>query len=85
MRVIELLTQGGAEVEYFDFLVPSIELMGRTQKSVVLDADADAYDLVVSLVPHRASDLEPFIGRGVAIFDAAGTLAGRSGANIEHL
>ena len=85
VRVIELLTQGGAEVEYFDFLVPSIELMGRTQKSVVLDADADAYDLVVSLVPHRASDLEPFIERGVAIFDAAGTLAGRSGANIEHL
>jgi len=85
VRVIELLTQGGAEVEYFDFLVPSIELMGRTQKSVVLDADADAYDLVVSLVPHRASDLEPFIERGVAIFDAAGTLAGRSGPNIEHL
>jgi hypothetical protein len=51
----------------------------------VLDADADTYDLVVSLVPHRASDLEPFIERGVAIFDAAGTLAGRSGANIEHL
>lgn len=86
LRVIELLEQTGAIVEYADPLVSTVEVRGQERKAVnvAIDADLERFDVVVILV-RGTWRLEKFLARGVPIFDAAGTLVGVSAGSVDHL
>jgi len=86
VRVMELLRDAGAEVEFSDPLVASLELAGREQKAVALDPEAlEAYDLVVVLVRNPAWPVEAVLAAGVPTFDAVNALGEPSGATHERL
>lgn len=84
LRVMELLAESGAAVEYADPLISSVRLDGRELKSVSLaNADPADFDLVVVLVANDYPELERFTGQGVPVFDAAHAVP--AGPAVEHL
>lgn len=86
VRVMELLDDAGAQVDYADPLVESLTLRGRELEGVPLDADAvRTYDLVVVLVRNPAWPVEAVLGCGVPTFDAVDALGRPSGAAHERL
>ena len=85
VRVIELLTEAGADVRYHDPRVPiiqfghegrlSAELVGRELKSVDLDrAEIAAADVVVILVAHPELPAELLTDSAPLLFDAVNAL-----------
>jgi UDP-N-acetyl-D-glucosamine dehydrogenase len=86
LRVMELLRQAGAEVDYSDEVIPSIEIAGTERKSVDLAAiDPAAYDLVAVLSATRGLDLDRFLAAGVPVFDAARALESPAPGDVERL
>lgn len=86
LRVMELLCQAGAEVDYSDDVIPSVELAGAERKSVELAAaDPAAYDLVAVLSARRGLDLDRFLAAGVPVFDAARALETPALGDVERL
>jgi UDP-N-acetyl-D-glucosamine dehydrogenase len=86
VRVMELLVDAGADVDFADPLVASLELAGREHKAVPIDPDAlDPYDLIVVLVRNPAWPVEGIVAAGVPIFDAVNALGHPSGTTHERL
>jgi UDP-N-acetyl-D-glucosamine dehydrogenase len=86
VRVMELLDDAGARVEFCDPLVPSLTLHGRELKAVPLDAVTfDDYDLVVVLVRNPAWPVDRVVSAGVPTFDAVDALGMPTGARHERL
>jgi UDP-N-acetyl-D-glucosamine dehydrogenase len=83
VRVIELLEQRGAAVQFADPHVVEAEIGGRLRKSIEMEGlELSCYDLVVVLVPHREWSAEKILTAGVPVFDAAGAFRG---CECEHL
>ncbi len=86
IRVMELLTDAGAEVEFSDPLVAEIELRTGAQKASSLDDIRwSDFDLVVVLGGAPDIDLEGLVQAGVPMFDAVNAFGGRSGSLHERL
>jgi UDP-N-acetyl-D-glucosamine dehydrogenase len=84
IRVMELLSEAGADVAYTDPAVPAIRVGGAELKSVpASSADPAEYDLVAVLVAGTEGTLASFTGRGVPVFDAAHVLP--AGEHVERL
>jgi UDP-N-acetyl-D-glucosamine dehydrogenase len=87
LRVMELLTDFGADVDFCDPLVSSVQLAGQEIKSVALaSADPADYRLVAVLVARSSDvDLDRFLTGGVPVFDAAHALPWPAGGDVERL
>ncbi len=86
LRVIELLEERGAAVQFVDPYVTEAPIRGRQRKSIDLDdLDVSAYDVVVVLVPHREWPVETVIDAGVPVFDAVGAFREHRRVHVETL
>lgn len=85
IRVMELLEEAGAQVEYSDPYVPSFELRGTERKSFALgDAPMAGFDLAVALVACAEWPLAELDAAGVPVFDAVNA-GGGGGEHRERL
>jgi UDP-N-acetyl-D-glucosamine dehydrogenase len=85
IRVMELLEDAGAQVEYVDRHVPSLMLGGRERKSFpVSDVAAGGFDVGVVLVAERDWPLAELDDAGVPVFDAVNA-GGGGGQHRERL
>ncbi|HUP71168.1 MAG TPA: nucleotide sugar dehydrogenase [Acidimicrobiales bacterium] len=85
VRVIELLEEAGAEVDYADPRVPSLAIGGRERKAVeVSDEVVRRADLVAVLVGHPWP-VDLIVASGTPVFDAVNATTGRRATNIERL
>jgi UDP-N-acetyl-D-glucosamine dehydrogenase len=86
VRVMELLEQEGAHVEYCDPLAHTLALRGVEHAAVPLDAlEYDRYDLVVMLVRNAAWPVDTILASGVPTFDAVNALDTSNGPTHERL
>jgi len=83
IRVMELLEDAGARVEYADAHVPTLTLRGTQRKSFPLsDAVTAGFDLAVVLVGDPSWPLDELDASGVPVFDAVN--AGGGGGNLRE-
>jgi UDP-N-acetyl-D-glucosamine dehydrogenase len=86
VRVMELLHDVGAHVDFCDPLVPALTLRGTERKAVSLDsARFGDYDLIVVLVRNPAWPVAAVLAAGVPTFDAVNALGAHTGALHERL
>jgi len=86
LRVMELLTAEGAQVEFCDPLVSTLVLDGTERTAVpIAEADFDAYDLVVVLVRNPAWPTDAVLASSTPTFDAVNALGAPDGATHERL
>ncbi|MCZ7525032.1 MAG: nucleotide sugar dehydrogenase [Acidimicrobiia bacterium] len=86
VRLVELLEEHGAEVDYADPHVPSARIGGRDRKAVELrDGVLERYDLVTVLVAHPEWDAASVVAAGVPVFDAVNLTAGHAAEWVERL
>jgi UDP-N-acetyl-D-glucosamine dehydrogenase len=86
VRVMQLLEQEGARVEFCDPLVERLTLGGVERKAVPLDDVVFAdYDLVVALVRNQAWPVDAVTSAGVPVFDAVNALGTPTSAQHERL
>ncbi len=87
IRVMELLEQSGAVVDFSDPRVDAIAFAGGERKSVPLTEDVVGdHDVVVILVGHPEWPLDMIVASGVPVFDAIGATIGRpEGPALERL
>ena len=70
IRVMELLTQKGAEVAYIDPNVPSIKVNGCALAGLQLDTNSlGDFDAVIILVPHEGIDLAQILDNAKLVID----------------
>jgi UDP-N-acetyl-D-glucosamine dehydrogenase len=85
IRVMELLEDAGARVEYADPHVPTLTLHGTQRKSFPLsDAQRAGFDLAVVLVGAPDWPLDELDAAGVPVFDAVNA-GGGGGRHRERL
>jgi UDP-N-acetyl-D-glucosamine dehydrogenase len=86
VRVMTLLEQEGALVDYCDPLVPQLTIGDVTRKPVSLDPlSLDGFDLVVVLVRNPAWPVEAVVASGVPVFDAVNAFGPLPGPHRERL
>ena len=86
VRVMEMLEDAGARVEFSDPLVHSLTLHGTVRDAVGIDtASFGDYDLIVALVRNPVWPRDAVLGAGVPVFDAVNALAGEPGETYERL
>jgi UDP-N-acetyl-D-glucosamine dehydrogenase len=86
VRVMELLEDAGAQMEFADPLVGTLTLHGTPRKGVDLsEVTLGDYDLIVALVRNPAWPTEALLGAGVPVFDAVNALAGAPSDTYERL
>lgn len=85
IRVMELLEDAGAKVEYTDRLVPTLTFHDRQRKSFPLgDVVTAGFDAAVVLVADEGWPLDELDGAGVRVFDAVNA-GGEGGGHRERL
>jgi UDP-N-acetyl-D-glucosamine dehydrogenase len=85
-RVMELLEEAGAMVEYSDPLVPEITLPSGRRKSVPLAAvPFRSFDIVVVLTTDPGWPVDDLVASGVPIFDTVNALGPPKAAFHERL
>jgi UDP-N-acetyl-D-glucosamine dehydrogenase len=86
VRVMELLADVGANVDFCDPLVPALSLNGNERKAVPLDTvEFDDYDLVVVLVRNPAWPVDAVLEAGLPVFDAVNALGTPRSPHHERL
>ncbi len=84
--IINRLQGFGAEVEYHDPFVKTLEHEGVALASVPLTGDRIAgADLVLITTPHKSMDFDLIVERARLIFDSRNALKGRSSPKIRRL
>jgi nucleotide sugar dehydrogenase len=79
LKVIERLARQGAEISYYDPLVPSIVVGGSAMESVELDdATLQAQDIVVVLVAQEGVAWDQVARSSALVFDCCNALKQRS-------
>ena len=85
IRVMELLSDAGAQVDYADPHVPALSLGGAHRKSFpIADIAGSQFDLVVVLVADAGWPLDELDAAGIPVFDAVNA-GGGGGRNRERL
>ncbi len=86
IRVMELLVQAGARVEFADPLVDELEVSGERHKAVAIGpAMAAGFDLVVVLVAHSQWAELRALPDTAPVFDAVGAIEARGHPAYERL
>jgi UDP-N-acetyl-D-glucosamine dehydrogenase len=86
VRVMELLEEAGAQVDFSDPLSRVLTLRGTERTSVDLtDTPLDGYDVIVALVRNPAWPRDAVLDSGVPVFDAVNALAGTPSETYERL
>lgn len=86
LRVLEEILARGARVAYHDALVPTLELAGRTVRSVPLTAEEIAtVDAVLLLAPHTTVDYDLVIREASLVVDTHSGLNPRTGPNVVNV
>jgi UDP-N-acetyl-D-glucosamine dehydrogenase len=86
VRVMELLEQEGAQVDFSDPLVVELSIGGSRHKAMPLDAlSLDDVDLVVVLVRNSAWPVDAILESRVPVFDAVNALGAPCGPCHERL
>ena len=86
VRVMELLEDAGAQVEFADPLVHSLTVHDTAHHSIELNpASLADYDLIVVLVRNSAWPVDAVLGAGVPVFDAVNALGGAPSETYERL
>ncbi|MFC1942396.1 nucleotide sugar dehydrogenase [Chloroflexota bacterium] len=86
LKLIQLLREKGARVDYNDPYVPTVELDGDTLASVELtDERLSSADCVVIATDHGCYDIERIASLSRLIFDSRGTTRGFNNRNIVRL
>jgi len=88
LRLMELLEDGGATVEFVDPHVVEAVVGGRARKAMAMaEVKLDAYDLVVVCVAHKELPLAEVVESGVPVFDAVGATRGlpTAAGSVERL
>lgn len=86
LKVIELLLKDGAEVEYHDVFVPSVEISGRKLRSVDLTGDkVQEADCVVLLTDHSELPYQMIAEKADLILDTRNAFKNFNSANIFRL
>jgi UDP-N-acetyl-D-glucosamine dehydrogenase len=86
LRLMELLEERGAVVQFVDPYVTDAPVGGRLRKALELDGlDVRAYDVIVVLVPHPDWPADEILAAGVPVFDAVGAFRGREREHLEVL
>ena len=86
LRVMELLEERGAVVQFVDPHVSEAPVGGRMRKGLELDGlDLRPYDVIVVLVAHPDWEVDGLLATGVPVFDAVGAFRGRECAHLEVL
>jgi UDP-N-acetyl-D-glucosamine dehydrogenase len=86
VRVMELLEDAGAQVEFTDPLVHALTLHGAVHEAVDIDAASFGdFDLIVALVRNPVWPRDAVLGAGVPVFDAVNALAGEPSETYERL
>lgn len=76
LRVMELLQKRGAEVEYFDPLLPSVKIEGKTYRSAS-SAQVATADCCVLMTDHTEFDFDAILKQAKALVDTRGWTQGR--------
>jgi UDP-N-acetyl-D-glucosamine dehydrogenase len=78
LRLMELIEERGATVEFSDPHVVEAVIGGRARKSLPLDeVTFTEYDVAVVCVAHQELPLDVILESGVPVFDAVGATVGR--------
>ena len=86
IRVIELLLQAGAHVEFADPHVAELEIEGQRRKAVAASPTmANGFDLVVVLVAHPEWKALEGLSDAAPVFDAVGAIEARGHPAYERL
>jgi UDP-N-acetyl-D-glucosamine dehydrogenase len=86
IRVIELLAQAGAHVEFADPRVADLDVEGQRRKPVAIGPTmAEGFDLVVVLVSHPEWKALDGLCDTAPVFDAAGVIEARGNPAYERL
>ncbi|MCW2715752.1 MAG: UDP-N-acetyl-D-glucosamine dehydrogenase [Frankiales bacterium] len=86
LRLMELLEERGALVQFVDPYVTEAPVAGRLRKGLELSGlDLTAYDAVIVLVAHPDWPVDAVLGAGVPVFDAVGAFRGRRQPGLEVL
>lgn len=86
LRLMELLEERGASVQFVDPYVGEAPVRGKQRRGLDLETlDVTAYDVVVVLVPHREWPVEEVLDAGVPVFDAVGAFRGHRRGHLETL
>jgi UDP-N-acetyl-D-glucosamine dehydrogenase len=86
LRVMELLEDRGAVVQFVDPYVHEAPVGGRLRKGLDLEGlDVRPYDLVVVLVGHPDWPVDAVLDAQVPVFDAVGAFRGSSRPHLEVL
>jgi UDP-N-acetyl-D-glucosamine dehydrogenase len=86
IRVMELLEDAGALVEFADPCVDAVRVGGRERKRVDLTADLlSSIDLIAILVDHSDWPIDTILAGGILVFDAVNATAGREARHVERL
>jgi len=84
--IIKNLGRQGAQPTYFDPLVLSLKIEGRTLKSAALNKDTLAkFDCVVIATDHSAVDYKYLLDNAKLIFDTRNVYGGRGGDKVVAL
>lgn len=80
LKVLSLLAKRGAEIQYHDPLVPSVEIGGRTFASQELSkAMVREQELIVILIPQDDVDWDLISSEGSMVFDCCNALKSQGG------
>jgi len=86
VKLIAVLQQRGARVDYHDPYVPQIQLPSGAQAAVKLDyGKLKTYHCVVIATDHSSYDYEKIVGNARLVFDARGATREMRGKNIVRL
>lgn len=81
--VISLLAEAGAQISYYDPLVPNFNAGGRGYNS---DMSCISYaDISVIITPHRCLDILDIVEKSKIVFDTRNATAGINSEKIERL
>jgi UDP-N-acetyl-D-glucosamine dehydrogenase len=86
LRIIQLLLERGAKVNYNDPYVPRIHIPTGDMESVELSRQRLAsMDCVVIITDHSCYDVETVIAQSKLVFDTRGATVGVAGSNFVRL
>lgn len=77
LDIVALLRKKGAEVQYADPYVPSIEILGEELHAYDLSRGIERFDCVAIITDHDAFDYDGLLRRARLVFDGRNATAGR--------
>ena len=83
IELMRLFRRWGAKVDYYDPLIPELNLDGEVLSSIDIgEVDLGAYEMVIITTAHSGVDYEGIVRRAKLVFDTRNATRGISSDNI---